>query len=514
MLIVEKISDEYFTVNHKYSEDYNKRFRDVPGQLYDRELKKRIIPISSFPIFEFTFLGEIIYKTPKWEITGEQMPDYTKNYVLENKDLKLPKLKINPYDYQLYGARYMIEKIDKYGFVINADSVGLGKTIQAIQVMYHYISTGKVKNVLLLCKKALKFQWKNEIEKFTDYDMNKIVILDGTTNKKVKQAKEFKELTDGKILISNYEVTQAKCFEELKDIKFDMLIIDEAHIISNKGVKNKEITKLSKDIDYKIFLTGTPIMSKPDNIYDIVSIATKKYFGKWKEFQEKHIKKEYSRFGMQTVGYMDLDELQEKAQEITIRRTENEVAIELPDMLPPKEVICSMDKTQIKILETIEEEKTKLNAIIFDLKAKADKDEDDYEKLAKLEAASKGLIASVQAVADDPRLFLLSKSESIKKTYGPLIPKSYAMSPKTETLLEIVEEIVDSGEKVIIFTKFERAAQMLKNDIESTFKSKDGYNVSLFTGEVDSENRQLNVKYFNESNTHNIFIATDAGAEG
>lgn len=132
MLIVEKLNEDYFTVSSKYSESYNQRFREIPGQVFDREIKKRIIPISSFNIFEFTFLGEIIYKTPKWELTGESMPDYTKSYTLQNNDLKLPRLKINPYDYQEYGVKYMIEKIDKYGFVINADSVGLGNVTHSL----------------------------------------------------------------------------------------------------------------------------------------------------------------------------------------------------------------------------------------------------------------------------------------------------------------------------------------------------------------------------------------------
>lgn len=514
MLIVEKLNDEYFTVSCKYSQDYIKRFNEIPGHFFDKELSLNIIPTIEFYLFEFLFLGEIVYKTPRWILANEDMPDYTKTYLLKNKDLKLPKLKYEPYKYQDYGAKYMIEKINEFGFIINADSVGLGKTMQAILTMLYYIENKKAENVLLLCKKALKFQWKNEIEKFSNYDINKITILDGTTNKKVKQAKEFKEMSNGKILISNYEVTQAKCFEELKDIKIDVLIIDEAHLIANNGVKNKEITKLSKKIKYKIFLTGTPIMSKPDNLFYLSRIGDKKYFGKWIEFKKHHIREVSKSFGMDTVGYTNLDELQEKAQNIIIRRTENEVSIDLPKMLPPNKVICELDSTQIKILKAIETEKSKINAEIINIKENPSKSIDSLEKLEKLEASSKGLIASFQAVANDPRLFLLSKSEHIRRKFSKYIPKNYEMSNKTSALLDILEEIVDSNQKAIIFTKYERCAQMLKEDIEKAFKDRDNFNPVLFTGAINSEQRQENVKIFTNSPLHNVFIATDAGAEG
>lgn len=514
MLIVEKIDNNYFSVSSKYSESYNKRFKEIDGQYFDSFSKKRIVPMNSFYLFEFLFLGEIIFKTPRWEFTGEPIPDYSKQYILNDKDLVLPKLKLNPYSYQEYGARYMIEKINKYGFVINSDAVGLGKTIQAIQTFSYYTQNNKAKNILLLCKKALKFQWRNEIEKFTDFNIDQVVILDGATNKKVKQAIKFKELTGEKILITNYEVTQAKCFEHLKDIKFDILIVDEAHLISNKGVKNKEITKLAKKIPYKLFLTGTPIMNRADNLYDLVKIANNKYFGKWTDFKAKYLRYETGKYGPNIVGYLNLDELEEKAQNILIRRTENEVDIDLPKMMPPRKVLCDLDDTQIKLFEALEEEKSKLSAAISKIECKGDLTVDDLNKIEKLENASKGFISSSQAIANDPRLFTMSKSEKIRKKFGGLIPKSYKGSIKTQSLIDIVGDIVDAGEKVIIFTKFETSTQLIKSDIEKAFKEYDNYQCVLFTGAINSEDRETNVKLFRESDTHNIFIATSAANEG
>lgn len=127
MLIVSK-KDDVIRVRFNYFRDYIDRIRLIPGACFDSASKYWLFHISNFEMFEKIFKGEIMYETPRWEITGEEKPDYKEMYTIK-KDIKVPKLKLNPYDYQDFGIKFMIDKLEDTGFIINADDVGLGSSL-------------------------------------------------------------------------------------------------------------------------------------------------------------------------------------------------------------------------------------------------------------------------------------------------------------------------------------------------------------------------------------------------
>jgi hypothetical protein len=131
MFTLEKINSDTISVKCKYSKDYVERLRTIPGYFYNKDTKIGYIPLNSFYDFEFEFKGEIVYKTPRWVITGDKMPDMSAMYKI-NRDITLPQMKIQPYDYQQYGIKFMIDRLLDNRFVINADSVGTGKTAMAL----------------------------------------------------------------------------------------------------------------------------------------------------------------------------------------------------------------------------------------------------------------------------------------------------------------------------------------------------------------------------------------------
>ena len=67
------------------------------------------------------------------------MPDMSAMYKISDSSIKSPTLKLKPYDYQDYGIRFMIDKILKRGFVLNADDVGLGNIWQNISNSVSYV---------------------------------------------------------------------------------------------------------------------------------------------------------------------------------------------------------------------------------------------------------------------------------------------------------------------------------------------------------------------------------------
>jgi superfamily II DNA/RNA helicase len=127
-----------------------------------------------------------------------------------------------------------------------------------------------------------------------------------------------------------------------------------------------------------------------------------------------------------------------------------------------------------------------------------------------LDGRSKGLIAARQAASTDPSMFLYSNSSMLREKYGAEVPKSYKMSSKTENTIDLVEDIVQEGNKVIIFSKFVTSAKLLANDLINKLK----INVLMYTGLEDQETRDNNIAYFKESAVHNVLIGSDAMAEG
>ena len=84
------------------------------------------------------------------------------------------------------------------------------------------------------------------------------------------------------------------------------------------------------------------------------------------------------------------------------------------------------------------------------------------------------------------------------------------MSDKIESILDTVQDIVDNGEKVILFTKFRTCATMVGNDIQNILKEP----ALLYTGAEDDVAREQAVDYFKNTSTYNILIGTEAMAEG
>lgn len=194
-------------VSFKYLDEYVKRIREIPGARWDPEANAWVISDLMIDSLDRIFSGELIYITPKWEITGEAPPDYTKLYYhIPNKpmDLKPP---YKPYPFQSFGANFLVEQAKTYGFACLFDDMGCGKTIQAIgaslildndvDLLSHDIP------ILVICKSSLKYQWVTDgIDKFTNA---KSLVIDGS---KVKRGKLYNSLKKSKVeyVITGYEL--------------------------------------------------------------------------------------------------------------------------------------------------------------------------------------------------------------------------------------------------------------------------------------------------------------------
>ena len=495
---------------------------DTDGHLVDNvyeittkfeELKEDILFIARSLGFSVSWSPKIVNKKTYYRIFISGDTD-TIPVLLPRKKATLRKQKKNPLLYS-----FTVEPLgmgDYYGFTLDGNHLYLlgdftvtHNTIQTIATIKWFIENRGVEKVLIICKKSIKKQWLDEIHKFTDIGQSFKMYRTGSTAAQRKKAyDDFNKAQKG-ILVTNYHsfLNDTSLFQNMK---IDFVVIDEVHSVKARtGKLNNNIAKITTGKP-TVFLTGTPIMSRPEDIFGIVQMVDPSYFGKWTTFQKEFLTMDYNgRFGVRVVGAKNLDKLRALVQDIVIRRTEYEVSIQLPKTVMIKKD-CQMDATQEKILMAIAE-KTEDIANQLDSIKKSNMPEDiRQEKLLQLDGQSKGLIAARQAASTDPRLFLTSTSKMMRDTFGKMIPASYKMSDKTESILDTVQDIVDNSEKVILFTKFRTCATMIANDIQNILKE----SVLLYTGAEDDAAREQAVDYFKNTSTYDILIGTEAMAEG
>ncbi len=165
-----------------------------------------------------------------------------------------------------------------------ADEVGLGKTIEAGNIMNELKARGELGNVLLVVPKSLKAKWKNEMREkfgieFTIYNSNKDLLedlryKDGRVHaiinyEKMRLRPEYnsvrEEQNNTPVNIVDY-ITQNKT-------TFGLIVCDEAHRLRNKDTQTYRGAEIvMNQADAVLFLTATPIMIRTQNLFNLLHL--------------------------------------------------------------------------------------------------------------------------------------------------------------------------------------------------------------------------------------------------
>lgn len=515
MITITQIDRNRISLRCHYA--YRSRCHNVPGAEFDRSRKAWVAPISSLPYILEEFKGELYFKTPLWKLEGKAAPPKEKISFLGLKP-EAPKLLLKPYRYQEDGIRFMIDRLNNVGFCLNGDGVGLGKSLEAIGTVKWFVENRGVRKILVICKKSLKSQWASEIRKISGWDNVPIFTTGGSTKKKKQEVYNNIMRVPSGILIANYQ-DFLNWKDELDKVNFDICIIDEAHCVKGRDSKMNALISDSVNGKMTILLTGTPIMSRPDDIWGIVHLCAPNFFGEYKEFKKQYIREEFNRerFYTEIIGAKNLDELKEKMSLFLIMRTAEDAAIDLPKQRPAKNISCNIDSVQEKMQGIINDRKSKMEERKKKLVEEYGLTERTMSEINQINDLSKMYIATLQFVSDDPALFKEDNAympprakKNINDHLGKIVPDSYKMSSKTEAAIDIVSELVDADEKVIIFCHFASSARMLK----SHFDKIQGANTVMYTGAENEEQRDANIDAFRSDPECRVLIGTEAMAEG
>lgn len=386
-----------------------------------------------------------------------------------NAEIEIPKPEGLEYlPFQKAGIAYAKDKVN----TLIADEMGLGKTIQAIGIIN---LDDSIKKALIICPASLRLNWKRELEKWL---VRKYTIeIAGH------------DFPQSDIVIINYDIL-SKHHKEINAITWDIMICDESHYLKNPkaqrtqyvlGKWDKDSAKAIPAIDAKrkIFLTGTPILNRPIELWPIVKSAG--VIRNWKYYVERYCNAHYDRNGWDISGASNLEELQEKLRTtIMVRRLKKDVLTELPPKRRqvielPANGADSAIKAENNLMRKIDERLAELRAKAEIAKA-SDSDE-DYRNAVKA----------------------LAEAELVAFTEMARVRHETAVA-KIPYIIDHLKEMLESIDKVIVFAHHHDV-------INAIMENFNGMAVSL-TGETSLEERQQAVDSFQNNPDIKLFVGS------
>jgi SNF2 family DNA or RNA helicase len=356
-----------------------------------------------------------------------------------------------------------------------ADDMGLGKTIQALSLIQKDWESNGRKPVLLISPMSVVNNWQKEAARFTP-DLP-VMIHHGVARSK---GKTFKSAA-GKhgIVITSYSLLH-RDLEILKGVPWAGVVLDEAQNIKNSETKQAKAAR-ALDAGYRIALTGTPVENNVGDLWSIMEFLNPGFLGTQSEFRRT--------FFIPIQANRDR-EATERLKRVTgpfvLRRlkTDRTIIADLPDKMEMK-VFCTLTKEQASLY----------GAVVKDVAEALDASKGIQRKGIVLATLSK-----LKQVCNHPAQFLGDNSA---------IP---GRSGKLARLTEMIEEILDIGDRALIFTQFSEMGTILRRHLQNTL----GREVLFLHGGVSKKQRDDMVERFQaEGSGPGIFILSlKAGGTG
>lgn len=350
-----------------------------------------------------------------------------------------------PFPYQWQGIKFLIDN----DHALLADDMGTGKTVMTTVSLKILIQQTKVHHVLILCPPSVLHEWKRHLD---DWAPELTAYLIRSPQKEVR--KSLWE-TPMHVYVTTYDMLRGDIENSVipkeRFEHFDVVVLDEAHHIKNMKSKRFRAIKRLKP-KRRWALTGTPIQNKIEDLASIFEFVYPEYL---------------------TSFDLHPEQVQAKIKPYFLRRRKKEVMPELPP----------------KIYERIELEL----------------DEDQEIAYRRAEA---GIREELSALGDKVTKQHIFAKLAILKQICNFAPRKFT-SPKTDSLKERVEEIIESGNKVIVFSQY------VDEGVRKIEKMLEPYGVAKIVGGQTDTNRRNEIERFKKNPEIPILIASvRSGGEG
>ena len=352
---------------------------------------------------------------------------------------------------------------------ILADDMGLGKTLQVISVLLSEKGQSN-KSSLIVAPSSLIYNWESEIHKFAPGLTTMIIHGDPATRRQLIQ-----DSSNVDIVITSYDLIR-RDVESYQSQSFRYCILDEAHYIKNHTTLiAKAVKKVNSEIRFA--LTGTPIENSLSDLWSIFDFILPGYFGTYAQFRKKY---EVPIMKQQNLNL--LSRIHQQVAPFILRRLKKDVLKELPEKIETS-MYCEMDKTQRDLY----------HAMVYEMKEEMNQ-EIQEQGIERSRIKILALLMRLRQICCDPSLYL----ENYK-----------GESAKLKLCLELVDECISTGHKVLIFSQFTSMLDILSKELTA----KEIKHLML-TGSTKTNERLALTEQFNSDDTPVFLISLKAGGTG
>ena len=450
------------------------RLNDTDFLALSDKLRKQLTRLESLTVsnrghlqiseFHASLLGNAL--SGELEIKHDKRIDQLQKKIKQSmaQQPEIPKtLKAELRDYQTDGYQWIARMTGWGAGVCLADDMGLGKTVQTIAFMLHTASQGPA---LVATPASVVLNWQRELQRFAP--SLHVEVFNTTTDRKalVEQA------AAGDVILTTYGLFVTED-EVLCGKQWNTVCLDEAHVIKNRQTKTSAVV-MKLQATHRIILTGTPVQNHLGELWNLFQFANPGLLGSHEQFRQKYIvpieqqdNKERSR------------QLKRIVSPFMLRRTKQEVIEELPD------------KTEINIPIELSDDELAVYEVI---RRRA-------KQLLEDERSSSGV--SVNTLAEITRLRQAACS-------AELVEKNWkGESSKLTALNDLLQEIVDGGNAVLVFSQFTSFLAMVRQQLD---KQKQPY--LYLDGSVPVRQRDQLVQQFQHGQCPVFLISLKAGGLG
>jgi SWI/SNF-related matrix-associated actin-dependent regulator 1 of chromatin subfamily A len=411
--------------------------RDIPGREWNSNARQWEVPSTPW------HMSKVIETLKPFKFYIDPIIIQNANGKAEAPKLRLPS---NLYDYQKDGVKFIYKT---QGRCIVADDMGLGKTAESLVFVDQFC--GKT---LVVAPSNVLFKWALKEVPMWAKGKTVQVILTG------KQKIENMDIT-----VLSYGIMVSK-FEELNQLPFDCIIFDESHYIKSPKAQRTRVAKaLVKGVPHLLFLSGTPFMNRPSELYTSLNMIDPRGFNNFYHYAARYCGFEYigghwMKPERETVTHAD--ELAARLGHVMLRRTKRDVAIDLPDL------------TRITL------------PVVIDNMA-------DYRR---------AIADFRQKRRDNPTknpANVLVQLSQLRQVVG---------QGKVKAAVELAESVLQNGEQIVLFAHHKDVVAALADALKS-------YGVGIISGDTKPKDRDiLSNTFLMQDSKLRVMIITVAGAEG
>lgn len=398
--------------------------------------------------------------------------DFVRN-IREPEDMSFPlpaELKGTLRDYQKFGFKWL-KTLDHYKLGgILADDMGLGKTLQIIAMLLFAKKEKGTKPSLVVVPTSLVFNWCAELDKFAPG-----LVYTAIVGNRAERQDKINSLGAYDVVITSYPLIR-RDIELYGKQEFRYCILDEAQYIKNPASRNAHSVKQVR-AETRFALTGTPMENNLYELWSVFDFILPGYLYSYSHFDEK-----YAKPAAGEEGYEALSDLNRQIRPFILRRLKKDVLNELPEKIE-----------NTMIAELTEEQKKLYLAYLEDIRGEVRQELEEFG-LERSRIRILAALTRLRQLCCHPSLFV----ENYTGESGKML-----------LLEEIIQESVEGGHRILLFSQFTGMLQMIRKKLEELRIP------SLYLdGSTPVSERGYMVNSFNEGVGKVFLISLKAGGTG